>query len=436
MNNSHCISRIRPPFSRDYYNAVLNIDYNSLFNVEDKIVNHIKRHYQCDKVFFLGSFRQGLKMILDSLVLDTDDEILLPDFECSSILESFTETSVKIKFFDIRHDFCADAKQIEDMITEKTKIVILTHYFGKSCWTAELRQLFVDRHFILIEDCAHSLLDKDQLEIGCVGDIAIFSLGNDKPLSIGKGGILIVNNRIYVNLLEEKYNNLSERKEEIEKQEFSYFIIYSLLTDPEFCYFNIPTTFPENLSIDSFEMLDIFSCPLDDIVNKYKKKLNMYNKNIIEKGLNKIRRLFFQQEKIKKIIPCRMGMFSKVRLLYAIDYLIENANEKRKDNVMLFNKYLHNDNLSITQIRYNILCHTITEAKTIINSLRNRNIEAGLFNWPKLLMQEYGVERDTPSWAIEPAKLINLPVHPFMDEKTIIDICHEIINIKIPPRRH
>ncbi|MDR2409203.1 MAG: aminotransferase class I/II-fold pyridoxal phosphate-dependent enzyme, partial [Bacteroidales bacterium] len=431
MNNNFCISRIRPPFSRDYYSEVLNINYNFLSDVEAKIINRIKWHYHCDAVFFLGSFRQGLKMVLDSLALDTDDEILLPNFECPSILESFRGTKAKIDFFDLHCDFCADADQIKSMITEKTKVVMITHYFGKSCWTAELKQLLSDRHFILIEDCAHSLLDKDQSEIGSLGDIAIFSLGNDKPLSIGKGGILIINNKNYVNLLEENYNNLSEQKEEVERQDFSYFVIYSLLSDPDFCYFNIPAVFPENLTVESFEVVDIFSCPIDDIVNKYRKKLNVCNKNIVERGLNKINRLFFQQKEIKNIMPYKMSMFSKVQLLYAIAHLIDDANKKRKDNVMLYNKYLHSDNLNITQIRYNVLCHTTIEAKNMINNLRSKNIEVGLFNWSELLAQKYGVEHDIPGWAIEPARLINLPVHPFIDEKTIIDICQEIRHVNV-----
>jgi dTDP-4-amino-4,6-dideoxygalactose transaminase len=60
----------------------------------------------------------------------------------------------------------------------------------------------------------------------------------------------------------------------------------------------------------------------------------------------------------------------------------------------------------------------------------------GLFNWARLLAQEYGMEHNTPDWAIMPSRLINLPVHPFMDEKTITDICREIKNVSPPHRRH
>jgi perosamine synthetase len=81
--------------------------------------------------------------------------------------------------------------------------------YGGVCNLKKLKKIFKKNKLFLIEDCAESMLAKDEnnLITGSVGDIGCWSFQTAKQLTCGDGGILTTNNPILGKRLR-KFSNL------------------------------------------------------------------------------------------------------------------------------------------------------------------------------------------------------------------------------------
>ena len=92
--------------------------------------------------------------------------------------------------------FLIDIKDIKKKITKKTKAILAVHMYGGICNLRELKKICKQHKLFLIEDCAESMLARDEnnLITGSVGDIGCWSFQSAKHLTCGDGGILTTNN--------------------------------------------------------------------------------------------------------------------------------------------------------------------------------------------------------------------------------------------------
>ena len=92
--------------------------------------------------------------------------------------------------------FLIDIKDIKKKITNKTRAILAVHMYGGICNLKKLKKICKDNNLYLIEDCAESMIAKDEnnLITGTVGDIGCWSFQSAKQLTCGDGGILTTNN--------------------------------------------------------------------------------------------------------------------------------------------------------------------------------------------------------------------------------------------------
>ena len=98
-------------------------------------------------------------------------------------------------FGDIEEDtLCIDAEKIEELITPRTKAVLVVHYGGQSCDLDMIMGICRRHKLKLVEDCAHSCggLHKDK-RLGSFGDFGCFSFHAVKNLATGDGGMVTTN---------------------------------------------------------------------------------------------------------------------------------------------------------------------------------------------------------------------------------------------------
>jgi dTDP-4-amino-4,6-dideoxygalactose transaminase len=83
-------------------------------------------------------------------------------------------------------------ESIQDLITEKTKAIIVVHYAGYPINDiAKISQLCKDKGIGLIEDVAHAPgASVNGKKCGTFGDVGCFSFFSNKNLSIGEGGMV------------------------------------------------------------------------------------------------------------------------------------------------------------------------------------------------------------------------------------------------------
>jgi perosamine synthetase len=87
------------------------------------------------------------------------------------------------------------AENIEPLITEKTRAVIVVHYGGYACDMDPIMDLAREHGLAVIEDCAHACGGKYKGRmLGSIGDFGSFSFQAVKNLATGDGGMLTTNN--------------------------------------------------------------------------------------------------------------------------------------------------------------------------------------------------------------------------------------------------
>jgi dTDP-4-amino-4,6-dideoxygalactose transaminase len=86
------------------------------------------------------------------------------------------------------------AETIEQVISDRTKAIIVTHLFGNPCEMAEIMALANARGIPVIEDCAQAFLATHHGQsVGSIGAVGCFSLQQGKHITTGEGGIVTTN---------------------------------------------------------------------------------------------------------------------------------------------------------------------------------------------------------------------------------------------------
>ena len=90
--------------------------------------------------------------------------------------------------------------QIKKCINKNTKAILILHYQGYSVeYLSELKNLCIKKKIYLIEDAAQALGSYYKNKpLGSFGDFACFSFHETKNLHSGSGGMLVVNNKKFI----------------------------------------------------------------------------------------------------------------------------------------------------------------------------------------------------------------------------------------------
>jgi dTDP-4-amino-4,6-dideoxygalactose transaminase len=129
------------------------------------------------------------------LDLGPGDEVIFPSFTFVSTANAFILRGVKAVFADsLPHHPNIDPQAIRDLITPKTKALVIVHYGGAACAMEEIMKIVQDHNLYLIEDAAHAIDSyyKDK-PLGSFGHLATFSFHETKNIICGEGGMLVIN---------------------------------------------------------------------------------------------------------------------------------------------------------------------------------------------------------------------------------------------------
>ena len=91
--------------------------------------------------------------------------------------------------------FLMDPNDLESKITEKTKVILVTHMYGAVCDMDPIISLAKKYNLKILEDCAQCHFGKDAKGrlAGTIGDVGSWSFENSKQLTCGDGGIVTTN---------------------------------------------------------------------------------------------------------------------------------------------------------------------------------------------------------------------------------------------------
>ena len=90
--------------------------------------------YGFKNTFLTTSCTDALEMTAILMDIKEGDEIIMPSFTFVSTANAFVLRGAKIVFADsLSNNPNIDPKQIKELITKKTKAIVVVHYSGLSC---------------------------------------------------------------------------------------------------------------------------------------------------------------------------------------------------------------------------------------------------------------------------------------------------------------
>ncbi|AGA88905.1 putative PLP-dependent enzyme possibly involved in cell wall biogenesis [Thioflavicoccus mobilis 8321] len=148
-----------------------------------------------ERVYSMPSGHQGLEWLLRAR-LDSRRHVMVPAFNCSVVQDAVTAAGLQSQLYDFSpQPGIFEWERVIEEMTPNVGVLIVTHYFGVPVDFRPVLDHCAARGIIVIEDCAHTLGGAvGGQQVGTLGDATIFSFNYDKPISLGWGGVAVMNN--------------------------------------------------------------------------------------------------------------------------------------------------------------------------------------------------------------------------------------------------
>lgn len=147
-----------------------------------------------DNVLFLNSATSGLFLATELLGIGPGDEVVLPSNGFIANANCVVAAGARPVFCDIDElDLNPRVEDIIDVLTPRTKAVMILHYGGYPGQVEKIAALCAERGVTLIEDAAVSVGSSAHgRRCGTFGDFGIWSFDSRKVITTGDGGMLYV----------------------------------------------------------------------------------------------------------------------------------------------------------------------------------------------------------------------------------------------------
>jgi len=158
--------------------------------------DNFKRFQQAKHAFGCSNGTVALEIALRALGIGLGDEVIVTDWTFVASGSAIVTVNAVPIFCDIdSNTFNMDLNKIEELITERTKAILVVHIGGLPVDMEKIMDIAQKHNLKVIEDCAqaHHAKFRGKL-VGNWGDIGTFSFNAMKTLTGGEGGALITNN--------------------------------------------------------------------------------------------------------------------------------------------------------------------------------------------------------------------------------------------------
>lgn len=166
------------------------------------------------KTLMTTSCTDALEMCALILNIQEGDEVIVPSFTFVSSANAFALRGAKLVFADSEAgNPNINAQAIEELITPRTKAIVVVHYAGVACDMDPILALAESKGISVIEDAAQAVdsFYKGRA-LGSLGRMSAFSFHETKNVIAGEGGLLVLNNEadiLKAEIIREKGTNRS-----------------------------------------------------------------------------------------------------------------------------------------------------------------------------------------------------------------------------------
>ncbi|VAX38244.1 Aminotransferase, DegT/DnrJ/EryC1/StrS family [hydrothermal vent metagenome] len=148
---------------------------------------------KCKGSVAINSGTAALHLSLLALGIKKGDEVIIPSYVCTALLNAVNYTEATPKIVDVNaDDFNISFESVKKNLTKKTKAIIVPHMFGQAADIKPLLCLGIP----VIEDCAQSVgATYEGKNVGTFGTLSIFSFYATKVMCSGEGGMVSSSNK-------------------------------------------------------------------------------------------------------------------------------------------------------------------------------------------------------------------------------------------------
>ncbi len=180
-----------------------------------KCVSWMQEHFSAQKVLLVHSCTAALEIAAILCDFSPGDEVIVPSYTFVSTVNAFVLRGAKPVFCDIRPDTMnLDERQLESLITPRTKAIVPVHYAGVACEMDIIMAIAAKYNLTVIEDAAQGVCSSyNGKALGTIGDFGCYSFHETKNFISGEGGALIINNTAFnerAEIIREKGTNRSK----------------------------------------------------------------------------------------------------------------------------------------------------------------------------------------------------------------------------------
>ena len=195
------------------YNKIKDqIDKNIINTIQSgKLINgpivkdfseNLARFLDVKHVIPCANGTDALQIAFMALELEPGDEVICPAWTYIATAEAAAILGLIPVMCDVNPDtFNVTAKDIEPLITNKTKAIVPVHLYGQSCDMEPIINLAQKYDLKIVEDnaqaigCRYTFSDGKTISTGTIGDIGTTSFYPSKNLgAYGDGGAIFTNN--------------------------------------------------------------------------------------------------------------------------------------------------------------------------------------------------------------------------------------------------
>lgn len=300
--------------------------------LEDNLSRYLNVKYS----HAVDSGRSALYIILKSLGVKENDEVIVPSFTCLVVANAVRWTGAVPKYPDTNlDDFNTNLESLDALISDKTRAIVVQHTFGKKVDIEQIRKIIKNRKIFIIEDFAHTLKRNQSIE----GDTAFLTFGIEKVISGVRGGAIITNDQ-----------NISENVQKYIQNLPTFPLKMSMvaLTNPIFWYIATPLhgISYKTLSIGAilrwiFRKLGFLGNMIESVEHKGNKpdwlpaKISPALAKLANHQLSKLDFLNEHRSKIAKIYSENLsnisdGMFDQNRIYLRYPILLQDKSARNK----------------------------------------------------------------------------------------------------------
>ncbi|MFC4496463.1 DegT/DnrJ/EryC1/StrS family aminotransferase [Streptomyces ovatisporus] len=152
----------------------------------------------------------ALELAVHLLELGEGDEVIATPQTFQATVQPLLGTPAEVRFCDVDPvSLNVDPDRLEELITDRTRAIVLVHYGG---WPADMDRIMAlarPRGITVVEDCAHALGSSYRgRRPGALADIGCFSLHASKNITtLGEGGVVTLERDDWAARLDRLRNN-------------------------------------------------------------------------------------------------------------------------------------------------------------------------------------------------------------------------------------